>query len=238
MIKRILTVLSIVTLIQKTLIAQSPAQYDAEVWENIYLEKNITPKLVARLNEEGRVTENVGHPSFIYADVGFNYKLNKHVHLALAYVLTQKQQKNETWSTRHQAYFSITLKKKFKNFVFDDRSMFQWQVQDIYSSPTGRYAEYYVRNKFSIKYEKFFKFQPYLAEEVYYYINQPYVYWLYDFNRVRYFAGVYYNTSLINQWELYYLFENNFNQFSTNPGHVSINPQNNYIIGLGYSHTF
>jgi len=33
------------------MIAQSPALNDAEVWENIYLEKNITPKLVARINE-------------------------------------------------------------------------------------------------------------------------------------------------------------------------------------------
>jgi len=238
MIKKKLALVLFIASQSIKMIAQSPALNDAEVWENIYLEKNITPKLVARINEEGRVTDNMAHPSFIYADVGFNYKLNKHVHLALAYVLTQKQQKNETWSTRHQAYFSVTLKKKFKNFVFDDRSMFQWQVQDVYSSPTGRYAEYYLRNKFSIKYEKFFKIQPYLAEEVYYYINQPYVYWLYDFNRVRYFAGVYYNISLINQWELYYLFENNFNQISTSQTKVAINPQNNFILGLGYSHTF
>ncbi len=218
--------------------AQSPAVNDAQVWENIYLEKNITPKLIARINEEGRITENMSKPSFIYADVGFNYKLNKHFHFTLAYVLTEKEQKTETWSTRHQAYVSMTIRKKFKNFVFDDRQMLQWQVQDVHSSRAGKYPEYYLRNKFTIKYEKYFKFQPYISEEVYYYMNQPNVYWTYDFNRVRYFAGLYYNPNIINQWEIYYLFENNFNQISPSRTKVAANPQNNYILGLGYSHSF
>ncbi len=224
--------------VNKISIAQSRPQKDAQVWENIYIEKNITKRLIARLNEEGRITNNMINPSFIYADMGFNYKLNKRIHLALAYVLTEKQQPNKPWSTRHQAYFSLTFRKKFNDFMFDDRNMFQWQVQDIYSSPTGRYAQYYIRNKFSIKYEKYFKLQPYIAEETYYFLNEPYVYWQYKFNRVRYFAGIYYNVSLINQWEIYYLFENNFNQTKFNSNNDVANPQNNYVIGIGYSHTF
>lgn len=225
--------------INKIIVAQSRPVKDAALWENIYLEKNITPKLIARINEEGRITENMTNPSFIYADVGINYKYNKHLHLALAYVLTQKQQKTETWSTRHQAYISATLRKKLKDIFFDNRAMFQWQVQDIYSSPTGKYAQYYIRNKFSIKYEKYFKFQPYVASEVYYFLNQPYTNWQFKFNRVRYFAGLYYNPNLINQWEIYYLFENNFNQIANyTSNNVAPNPQNNYILGLGYSHSF
>ena len=116
--------------------------------------------------------------------------------------------------------------------------MFQWQVQDILSSPTGRYAQYYARDKFSITFEKFFKLQPYIAEETYCFLNEPYVYWRYRFNRIRYFAGLYYNVNLANQWEIYYLIENNFNQTKFNSNYTVENPQNNWVIGLGYSHTF
>lgn len=219
-------------------IGQSRPINDAQVWENIYLEKNITKRLLVRVNEEGRITENATRPSFVYLDMGFNYKLNKRFHFSIAYVFTQKEQKTETWSTRHQAYISATYRKRFGDFMLDDRQMFQWQVQDFYSSPTGRYAQYYLRNKLSIKYEKEFRFQPYIAEEIYYYINQPYVYWQYDFNRIRYFLGMYYHPNLINEFEVYYLFENNFNQIKANSNKVAPNPQNNWIIGLGYAHSF
>ena len=218
--------------------AQSLPLNDGEVWENIYLEKNITKRLLVRLNEEGRVVNNATNPNFAYLDIGLNYKLNKHIHLSLAYVLTEKQQKTETFTTRHQAYGTITLRKKLFQFMFNNRSMIQWQVQDVYSSATGKFPEYYFRNKVSITYEKQFRFQPYVAEEVYCYLNQPYVHWQYKFNRVRYFAGIYYHPNMINEFEIYYLFENNFNQVNISPNKVAINPQNNYILGLGYAHTF
>lgn len=224
--------------LNKSSYSQSPAINDAQLWENIYVEKNINKRFIARINEEGRITNNITSPSFIYADMGVNFKLNKHFHFELAYVLTEKQRTSETWSTRHQAYLSMTIRKKFTNIMLDDRNMFQWQVQDIYSSPTGRYAQYYIRNKFSIKYEKYFKLQPYLAEETYYFINQPYTYWQYNFNRIRYFVGCFYNVNLANQWELYYMLENNFNQTNPYSNTPTPNPQNNWVIGVGYSHTF
>lgn len=205
---------------------------DAQLWENIYLEKNITKRWLVRMNHEGRVSDNITNPSFYYFDMGVNYNYSKHFHFSLAYVFGQKEQNafNEAWTTRHQAYATVTIRKKFGNFAMNDRQMIQWQIQDIYTSLTGRYAQYMLRNKFTVKYDKWFKWQPYLADEIYYQMNQmPGESVQYHFTRNRTFFGLYYNQNLINQWELYYLIEDNFNQKAANV---------NWVIGVGYSHTF
>ena len=216
------------------------AQYnDAQLWENIYIEKNITKRWIARVNEEGRITNNITNPSFYYFDIGVNYKMSKHFHFEFAYVIGQKENNafNEAWTTRHQAYIAVTLREKFGDFSINDRNMVQWQVQDIYTTATGKFPQYMLRNKFTIKYDKSFKWQPYISDEIYYQVNQlPGENMQYHFNRNRTFLGLYYNVNLINQWEAYYLIENNFNQ---NPESKNPSQQNiNWIIGLGYSHTF
>jgi hypothetical protein len=210
------------------------ATNDAAFWQNIYLEKKIAKHTIFRINEEGRLTNNFTRPGFVYLDAGINYKLNKHIHLCLAYVFNEKKQKTDFWSTRHQIYFSCTLKKSIHYTTFDYRTMAQWQVKDVRSSANGRYPEYYLRGKTTIKYERHFKLQPYVANEVYYFLTQRDAPSIYHFNRSRYFAGIYYHPDLKNEFELYYLFENNFN-ITRRSSSSAINPQNNYIIGIGYS---
>src|SRR5438093_218498 len=85
---------------------------DAQLWENIILEKNISQKLSARIVQQGRITENISKPSYNYFDCGFNYKINKHVHATIAYVWVEKRQQTDFWSTRHQAYAALTFRKK------------------------------------------------------------------------------------------------------------------------------
>ena len=133
---------------------------DAQLWENINIEKNLSPRLLARINQEGRTTDNFSRFSFNYFDMGLTYKINKHIHATLAYVWVEKQQKDDAWSTRHQAYADITLRQKFKGFMITDRQMFLWQVKDYFSSANGRIPDYYLRNKITIKYEKNFKIEP------------------------------------------------------------------------------
>ena len=109
---------------------------DAQLWENINVEKNITQKLSARINQEGRVTENFSRFSFNYFDSGFNYKFNKHIHATIAYVWVEKKQPDDSWSIRHQAYLAFTFRKKFKGFLLSDRPMFLWQGKDFFLNGT------------------------------------------------------------------------------------------------------
>jgi len=201
---------------------------DAQLWENINLEKNINPRLILRLNHEGRITENITRPSYYYLDWGANYKISKHFRSSIAYVLAQKRLPDDRWSFRHQVYADIVYRKKIKNFILNDRQMFLWQVKDFDVSSTGRFPEYYLRNKITVKYDRFFKIAPYIAGEIYYKVNN-YDYVQYGFNRIRYFMGCFFKKTEANEFEAYYLIERHFN--------VN-NPQYNWIIGLGYTHTF
>jgi hypothetical protein len=201
---------------------------DAELWENLYLEKQLSHNYNIHFNHEGRMTNNISKFNYAYGDFGFTGKLIKNLKYSVDYVLVFKQTQKRA-STRHQWYVDLSYKIKMKPLELNLRSMFQQQVQDIRSSDDGSIPEDYFRNKATLKYQfgvyPWYKFEPYMACEVYDFLDsntkyQPGV------NRIRYFMGVFYNVNKKNAIELYYLIENNFN---------INNPPINYVIGLGYA---
>ena len=202
-------------------------QYDdAQLWQNIYVERNITQKLLFRVNEEGRITENVTRPSYIYADMGFEYKQSKHFHIQAAYVPIAKRQVNNYISWRHQFYIAFTLKKKIGRFVFYDRQMFQDQYNDINRTSDWNIPSYYLRNKVTIKYNiKKKPFIPYVAEEYYFQYSNTQLNGK-ESDRMRFYLGCFYEKDLLNEFELYYLIE----------PHYNVTPAfTNWIIGVGYA---
>ncbi|MGZ4034895.1 MAG: DUF2490 domain-containing protein [Bacteroidia bacterium] len=208
---------------------------DAALWENIYLEKNLTPRIILHFNHEGRITENITQFHYGYGDLGITYKFGKSFHATIDYVYVGKYLDKSGFSNRHQFYIAGTYKKKItKSLVFSFREMFQEQVQDIYSSEIGRLPVYFSRSKATFKY-KLNRFTPYIASELYVkllepartgHLSAPYGP---HANRVRYFAGIFYELNRVNEVELYYLIEKHFNEY---------NPQTNYVIGVGFAHTF
>jgi hypothetical protein len=209
---------------------------DAALWENICLTKDIAPRWNFRFNHEGRINENMTRFYYAYGDFGISYKWNKHIHIAFDYVFIKKRLLSDFWSTRHQIYAALTLKQKIGPFVFYDRVMPQIQYSDIYSSKKGMVPDYYLRNKVTVKYNNFSRYTYYVAAELYY---KLYGYYksselrVSQFNRVRYFAGAFYELNKANAIELYFLYQRHFNiNFSD-----SYNPSY-YVLGIGYTHSF
>jgi hypothetical protein len=203
---------------------------DAAVWENIYLQKRVTSKFLIHLNHEGRITQNITQFHYGYADMGLTYKPNKNFHASLDYVFIEKIPNGKVLSIRHQFYLALTAKKKFKPFVFYYRQIIQSQVQDIYSSDYGRIPDNCLRSKITVKCE-LNRFTPYVASELYIRMNEPYAF---EADRYRCFAGVFYELTKLNTIEFYYLVERFFKE--TKPD--AINPVTNYVIGIGFAHTF
>jgi hypothetical protein len=209
---------------------------DAAVWENIYLEKQITPRFKIHLNHEGRITENITQFRYGYADFGVSYKFNKNFHTSIDYVFVEKYLDKSGLSYRHQYYISFTYKKKVDPFIIYFRQMFQDQVQDIYSSSLGKLPVYFSRSKVTIKCE-LNRYTPYIASELYVRLSEPYSNNPESVsqpngihaNRVRYFAGFFYELNKMNFVELYYMIEKHFNEND---------PLTNYVIGIGYAHEF
>lgn len=202
---------------------------DAQFWENINVEKNINPRLLFRVVQEGRITENFSRASFNYFDFGLSRKFNKHIHGTIAYVWAEKKRPDESWSPRHQVYAYLSLKKKWSDFTFVDRQMLLWQVKDYNTSLTGKIPDYYLRNKVTVRYDRSFKLAPYVAAEIYYKANSKETAVASRFDRLRTFAGLFYRTDKENEFELYYLIEQHLN---------TANAQTNWVIGAGYTHSF
>ena len=142
------------------------------------------------------------------------------------YVFIEKKKQTGFWSTRHQAYIALTLKQKLGGFIISDRIMPQIDYTDVYSSKDGMMPNYHLRNKLTIKYNHYSRLTYYIASEIYYKINLSKEN---RFDRVRYFAGVFYELNKRNEIELYYLIESNFN---------NTNPTRNFATGIGYAHEF
>lgn len=208
------------------------AQYnDAQVWENISLDKDIYRKLNLHFNHEGRIVDNASRFVYAYGDIGLTYKYSKRLKFSGDYVLVFKQT-DKRFSTRHQWYVDFTYKIKRKRFELAWREMFQQQVQDIYSSDFGAVPDNYLRNKITATYvfKKGFlyRIKPYAATEFYYRVSNHDKDG-YGFKRNRYYLGSYYAINKKAEIELYYLVELNYN--------IS-DPPTNYVAGIGFSKSF
>ena len=212
----------------------NPSPNDAQLWENIYLEKNIfSKKYIAHINHEGRITENNSQFHYAYLDAGLTYKFKKYLRFSADYVFLYKKTfdiNNTDFrnSLRHQVYLDFVVRKKIhKKFIFSDRNMFQWEWDDIYSTPSGNVSQFYYRNKLTVKYDRG-TLNPYIATEQYYSMVF-YDKYGHQFDRSRYYLGVFYEMDAVNEFEAYYMLERHFN--------VDF-PQNNWVIGIGFSHSF
>lgn len=205
---------------------------DAGYRQNICLERRITQQWDFHFNYQARINQNITNFYLTYGDFGLRYKLNKHIHLRADYVFAIRKDKDKIWNIRHQAYVALTLKQKIGHFTFSDRIRYQVQYQRVYSSEFGTIPDYRLRNKGTAKYNNNSRYTYYVACEVYYKLNDYYKAKMpegHQFDRVRYFAGLFYQLNKVNEIELYYLVEKHFN--------VN-NPTTNFVIGVGYSHIF
>ncbi len=207
--------------------AQTEYEDDAAVWINIYLEKKINKNWDIHLNQQNRFNENVKNYGMGYADFGLTYSFNKNVKILGDYVFVQRRVLDGTYSTRHQFYTALVLKKELRKWSFIYRNMLQIQVKDVYTSEDGAVPEYYERNKLTIKYKmnKYFTF--YTAEELYlpfYQVRNK------GLDRSRTFVGFFYNLSKHTNIELYMLYQHQLNAFNAT--------NRDYIYGLGFSQEF
>src|ERR1051325_3133636 len=205
---------------------------DFQVWENIYLEKNLSKKSVAHFNHEGRITENATQFRYAYADFGVTWKFKKAVRFSADYVLLFKKTFNNentglTNSIRHQFYVTATFRKKLHKIFLSDRNMLQWEWDDIGTSVNGLVPQLYYRNKLTAKYD-LGNLAPYFAVEQYY----SFIYYDkygHQFDRGRYYAGLFYQLNAVNELEGYFMMER----------HYDVNhPQVNWVVGFGFSHAF
>ena len=203
---------------------------DFGLWTTISLEKNFTKRFSVGLDQEVRLKENVTQLDQTFTNLGVNYKLFKFLKLSGTYRFTQKYMLDESISFRHRFFFDITLRHKFNPIIVIFRSRIQTQVRANESGP-GSLFEDMNRNKLQLKLDLDKRYQPYVAAEMYYQLRDPKnAENRYNFNNMRYQAGVDYEINRVHKIGAYFLHQREMN--------VAREPFYDYVIGLEYLISF
>ena len=202
---------------------------DAGMWTTFSLEYPINQKFSLTLDEEFRLKENLTQVNLFYTNLGATYKPFNFLKLGLIYRNVQKFQLDNTISYRNRLMLDITLRKKFELLSLSLRTRFQGEYADYFTTPNGKVPEFYMRNKFEIKYDLPHRVTPFCSAEFRYQIYQrkaPETNGLY--HRVRPALGVDYLINKHNTFSIYYLIQHEWNVKE---------PEQLYIVGLQYSLT-
>jgi len=203
------------------------AQYnDAGLWLGATVEKKLSPDNTLMVSGECRMNENISQVGSAFADIGFAHKLSKYFSVSLNYRFIERRQPGYSYSTRHRLYVDVSGKYKWDKFSFSIRERIQAQVRDYNSSETGRFPEWYLRSKISIKYSLKKKIIPMIAVEIFYQLNNPKGN---EIDGIRYYAGFDYEFNKRHTLEPYYLIQSEKN--------VN-NPETDFVIGLAYIYSF
>jgi long-subunit fatty acid transport protein len=198
---------------------------DAGLWLSINAEKKITPALSFNISEECRFNENISELGTFFTDAGFAYKINKMFRVSANYRFNNKRNLDDSYTTRHRFYVDFAAKKKLKPITISLRSRLQSYAESYATSDKGS-AEYYLREKFSIKFDLDKKYAPYIYSEFYYSLNNPKGNYI---DKMRYAAGFEYTLNRTHSFDLFYMIQKEQNVK---------NPETDFVIGLGYNITF
>lgn len=199
---------------------------DAGLWLSLKLEKNINQKLSVDISEEIRFNENVTELGTIFTEVGGTYKFTDWFRLGGAYRFSNRKRLDDSYSTRHRYNIDLATRMKKEAYSLIYRTRFQSQYRDINSSEDGSVPEYYNRHKLTLRFTPGNILRPYISGETYHrlYGDSPYM-----LDNIRFVAGTEVEINKHSTVDLFFLHQRE----------VNVNrPDHDYIIGLGYVHTF
>jgi len=199
---------------------------DLEQWTSVGISKKINKHWKISLDQEMRFSKDVSQFDMYFADLGLDYKINKHFTLGANYRFYQNKNLEGIFDTQHRWSTDISYKQKINRFTLAYRLRFQNKDEDFFTDASINNL-YNLRNKFSVDYNiKGFKFDPFLDVELYRQIQDVRATAL---SKLRWTLGVDYSLKSLGELKLFYRLDNELNQ--------SYN-KNTYIVGVGYKFSF
>lgn len=207
-------------------------QKDAGMWNTLTIQHAFSKKINFVIDQEFRLRENYQRINLFYTNIGIDYKINKHFKFSPTYRFIQKKLLNGNYSFRNRLMLDFTAKKKLtEKWTVSERVRYQIEVGDYYTSENGKLAEQFLRFKTDLKYQANEKINPYYSIEFRYQIKDPKGQGpRYDgeFHRVRHVLGTEYKHNDKHSFNLYYLYQTEFDINS---------PESIFILGVGYTIT-
>ena len=194
-------------------------------WTGIEINKKLSQRLSVSFTEELRLKENITQLNSFFSEAGVGYKFSQYLKVAANYRFNQKQRIDQSLGTRHRFNVDFAFQNKINAFVVSYRMRVQSQLNDYYSSETGKVPNYNLRHKFSLEWDLDNRISPLAAAELFYPINQM------DnkLQQVRLNAGIKYDINNDNRIIINYLVQKET--------YVN-NPLTEHVIGLTYQLSF
>lgn len=207
---------------QKRSLAQ---EKDFGIWTTINVEKELSNKLKAAMEEEFRFAENASYLDSYFTDFSLEYKLSKPLSVSLNYRFINKRLEDGYYSKRHRVYGSLSYRFiKHKKFSATFRTQLQYQFGNEWYEATANLFWMW-RNKIALHYA-LKDFKPYASVEMFYPLDY------YTGNEIknwRYVFGCDYNLNKKNKIGLYYLINQEVNLK---------NPVTTFVVGAEYGFAF
>ncbi len=199
---------------------------DAQLWLSANLEKKLTPALSVGFTEEMRMNENITEVGTIFSDIGLSYRFLKRFKVGASYRFSLKRRLDDTYKYLHSWYVDGSYHEKIKPVTLILRLRYQSRYAEENTSKTSDIPKNHFRSKLTVKYDLRKKIEPYLYAETYFRTCVPVSL---SFDQLRLCAGIEYTFNRMHMIDLHYLFCRQYN---------AVNPETDYVIGLGYYFTF
>ncbi len=186
---------------------------DTQLWTEIDIELPLAKRLTALGTQEFRLYDDVTDYSLYRTELGMEYKILSFLRLTAVYRFDVKADKTE-----HTGLISSTVKGDAGPLELSWRLRFQ---RDFFPESSPEDA---IRNKFSVGFADAGLVKPYIASEIYYYMNGKNI----GFNRFRWYAGVKREIDEHHDVELYYMLQREIKTSKT---------ELTTVLGLGYSYS-
>ena len=164
------------------------------------------------------MNDNISSTKSVFTDLGVSFRFNKNLRVSGNYRFINRKRNTGGYWVSHRFYADLRYIYKAKPIIFVYRNRFYTEAG---YEDNGQEREYYERNKLELKFDLDKKFSPFLASELYYFMEKA------EFRKLRYTAGVDFDLKNRNELSLFYRIQREMNV---------INPDYSYIIGVGFSH--
>lgn len=156
------------------------------LWAGINVSKSITKKISLELDGQWRITNNLSTTGSYIAELGANYKFNKHWEVSAFYrfISRRKYDKGDAayvFQPYHRFYANLIYDRKIGFLKFAYRLRYQNQFKDDNGNLENNKS--YLRNRLEVSYPNKTKFTPAISADLFYRVGEA-------FDEIRYKAEV------------------------------------------------
>ena len=205
---------------------ESIVSSDLEQWTSLGVSKKLNDKWEISLDQEFRFKNDMSQFDIYLADLGIDYKINKHFSVGANYRFYQNKDSENNFATQHRLSGDLKYKQKINRFKLTYRIRIQNKDEEFFLNESDQNI-YNLRNKFSVDYNiRNFKLDPFFDIELYRQIEDVNTT---ELSKLRSTLGFEYSLKKFGDLQLFYRIDNELNQTYN---------KDTYIVGVGYKFSF